>query len=614
MSIICGPIVRHTNRSQLNIWQVVDTPIDSVSLNVYESCDDMTSITSEVNYRCIQIGTSCYVVLVTATINPTEHCERIYYDVIINGLGFGNNDFYQQICLGDDTLPSVAIPHVHRHLSQASCRKPHDLEGIDQLAALSELVAKQLTSESRPSQLFLTGDQIYADDVSPILLQSFEAVREQLGLAHEEVYTAENSCFDPDSIHLDTRGSKATKNDGFTSGEKDSHLLTFAEYFCMTLFSLGALLPNQQFASYRTLKPRLSYRSHKHGKRVVKKYKLSNGDYNKQLRALELFQQRAPNQVRKLLANISVYMIFDDHDVTDDWNLTQTNKINLSTSTLGRQVYVNALSAYLVCQHWGNQPQDVTAALSQKIERLALEPNKENHTTLETLFSKYWGYQLEQSPPAVILDTRTQRVYAGDKLELMSSQRISALGNELADLPPSSTLLLISPTPVYGFSSIEAVQLDLPIQLQTSLDREPWIASETALKNLQNALLNTPGIKHIVIFSGDVHYGFSRRQYLQDDDVTLWQLTSSAACNSPAGGNIGLPLLSYFGQLFDKQHTKYLLPEGEKKHFLTRDKNVGTLTLDQALTPLQAKLLCCTAYGEPYTKTYNLVNYKEYPE
>ena len=126
------------------------------------------------------------------------------------------------------------------------------------MAEIADLLKDTLGKETRPSQLYLTGDQTYAHDVSPILLQSFQDVREALGLSHEMMYTDKNDSFDPDKMHLDGRWRKAKRKFGFTSGEKRSHLFSFAEYFCMYLFSFGASLPKQRFAKYKALQPRLT--------------------------------------------------------------------------------------------------------------------------------------------------------------------------------------------------------------------------------------------------------------------------------------------------------------------------------------------------------------------
>ena len=51
-------------------------------------------------------------------------------------------------------------------------------------------------------------------------------------------------------------------------------------------------------------------------------------------------------------------MIFDDHEVTDDWNLNEDWVRTVNDSEMGAAVLRNALAAYAVFQDWGNQPED----------------------------------------------------------------------------------------------------------------------------------------------------------------------------------------------------------------------------------------------------------------
>src|SRR5581483_3273240 len=60
--------------------------------------------------------------------------------------------------------------------------------------------------------------------------------------------------------------------------------------------------------------------------------------------------------VRRVLANMPTYMIFDDHDVTDDWNLTARWRDRVHASPAGRRIVANALAAYWAFQGWGNDP------------------------------------------------------------------------------------------------------------------------------------------------------------------------------------------------------------------------------------------------------------------
>lgn len=61
-------------------------------------------------------------------------------------------------------------------------------------------------------------------------------------------------------------------------------------------------------------------------------------------------------KVRRTLANVPTYMIFDDHDATDDWNLNPIWVDRVNNTSLGRTILRNALASYAVFQDWGNDP------------------------------------------------------------------------------------------------------------------------------------------------------------------------------------------------------------------------------------------------------------------
>jgi hypothetical protein len=61
-------------------------------------------------------------------------------------------------------------------------------------------------------------------------------------------------------------------------------------------------------------------------------------------------------KVRRTLANVPTYMIMDDHDATDDWNLNPIWVERVNKTTFGRAILRNALSSYTVFQDWGNDP------------------------------------------------------------------------------------------------------------------------------------------------------------------------------------------------------------------------------------------------------------------
>ena len=65
------------------------------------------------------------------------------------------------------------------------------------------------------------------------------------------------------------------------------------------------------------------------------------------------------------MAHVPSLMIFDDHDVTDDWNLTADWERCAYGHPFSKRIIGNALVAYLLCQGWGNAPDKLNPLLHQ---------------------------------------------------------------------------------------------------------------------------------------------------------------------------------------------------------------------------------------------------------
>jgi hypothetical protein len=62
--------------------------------------------------------------------------------------------------------------------------------------------------------------------------------------------------------------------------------------------------------------------------------------YRMEIKQLERARKAMP-AVRRVLANIPTYMIFDDHEITDDWNITMEWHEGVKASDCGKQVVAN---------------------------------------------------------------------------------------------------------------------------------------------------------------------------------------------------------------------------------------------------------------------------------
>ena len=73
--------------------------------------------------------------------------------------------------------------------------------------------------------------------------------------------------------------------------------------------------------------------------------------YQEEQAIIEAFVEGLP-QCARLMAHVPSLMIFDDHDVTDDWNLTADWERCAYGHPFSKRIIGNALVAYLLCQGW----------------------------------------------------------------------------------------------------------------------------------------------------------------------------------------------------------------------------------------------------------------------
>lgn len=76
-----------------------------------------------------------------------------------------------------------------------------------------------------------------------------------------------------------------------------------------------------------------------------------------------------------VLANCATYMIFDDHEVTDDWFLNASWMNRVRASPFGRNGVRNGVIAYVAFQGWGNHPARFARHLARQPEPRAADPD-----------------------------------------------------------------------------------------------------------------------------------------------------------------------------------------------------------------------------------------------
>lgn len=564
--LLAGPILRRVTTELVCVWVATDKAT-SLKLTILQgtqtlATSDLTKLDKE---RCC-IGKNLFVYLLQA--RPAENSRFPYDELLSYRIDQVSGNTEKAINLkalkltyGNNANPTFFIPKQLKRLLHGSCRKPHghavaNQPNYDALSLGDKEVADNHDKlGSRPAVLLLTGDQIYADDVTDSI---FGLVR-QKGLellGYQEMLPDKDSkSLDPSTIPVGGRKKIADDSAGFSSQTAANHLFTFAEFAAMYVYVFG---------NAQNWTPDFS------------------SEHNADLRAaLEEFHRTLPN-VRRLMANVPTYMIFDDHDVTDDWNITGGWYDRVRDLPLGHRVVSNALAAYWAFQGWGNEPDNFDNDLvSSVIEYLATDQPSDNlaqQYDLNAWKSRGWGFSVPTNPPVIVLDARTQRQpdgafyppqlmdrYALDwlrvewlKIKVNKEQEVKdGVIDKLPEWP-----IFVAPTPVMGFAPVEGLQQfglwlvgaledNLVVkfvekQFQSSgigtaylgnvIDAEAWISNRDGFGNFLNCILDRMNLSQCVFLSGDVHYSFTAKASFESIGKTLdcWQLTSSSLCNEPS--------------------------------------------------------------------------------
>ncbi|MFD2228897.1 hypothetical protein [Alkalimarinus sediminis] len=538
LKILAGPILRRTDKHRACIWLVTNQAI-AVTGVVYQEVDnslvEIANNNGHNGHQQIKVSKQCAVHLIQIKNDqelPTD--TRLFYDIYfgnpseknnLSKMGLVNPEYDDlttnaYINLNGLPLPSFYIPSKLKRYLHGSCFKLHG-EGLESFSKGEQLLQQSSNDalSKRPACLFLTGDQIYADDVSNTTLSQLNL------LIGSTLKTGEEQAPWMDKIkdHLahgkrvnlfrkksyarfrkgERVGYRYTKT--FTSGEADNHLISFSEYFGLHLLCWNP--ENWNNAVYEEL-------------------------------------GIAGHRIRRLLANIPTYMMFDDHDITDDWNINHHWQDTVHKDNLTRRVVSNGLAAFFLCQGWGNNPDAYDSSFIDTIQcyldNLRNPPEGVSKAFESQLLNFHqWNFSVPTTPAVIGLDTRTSRHHRGNgKVSgLMNNNSFSAFSQLWQDANTPSELILISPSPVLGQEFLEWIQqLMTKVGKISTVDAEFWRGDEKTFNKLLETLCEHFKLKRCVILSGDVHhsYAFKGRLKHHSGETIIQQFTCSALRNRSA--------------------------------------------------------------------------------
>lgn len=496
--------------TECHIW-VVTSNADSPALNL--SANEVV-VSGNCQRETIRVGKYAFIHLLSFTSSePFEDTARIGYSLSFSDDAQQASWENEQRGLLYDGQSSLCFHYTEtpETILHGSCRKPH-FHSDDALAQVDVLHKNAFKKQNDfPDLLLMTGDQIYADDVAGPMLKAIHSVIDRLGLYHEalegavvtntnELATHEHGYYEREQLLpqiatntvLSSIFFGAKKKPVFTSVNAQNHLIGSAEIIAMYLLVWSDTL----WADINIDKDGIPAKYH--------------AIFDKEHEALNGFVKQLP-QVRRALAHIPTYMIFDDHDVTDDWNLTRGWEQEVYGNPLSKRMIGNALIGYLLCQGWGNAPKKV-APLIAKVQESMGESGLNSHDEIidDLLDFDQWHYRLDTTPPIEVLDTRTQRWRSESNMNKPSGlMDWEALCDFQHSIIGKESVIVVSAAPIYGVKVIEAIQKVFTFFGKAlTVDAENWMAHKGTANVILNIFRHYKTPPDFIILSGDVHYSF----------------------------------------------------------------------------------------------------------
>jgi|GEM_PF-6488107 len=499
------------------------------------------------DFQVVRLGENVWIVLVSAVPKsgkfPTDITLGYDLDIAIEENGSTKWTKLSKLDLKINydpfPLPTFVIGELNRRIVHGSCRRP-GAAGEDAFGVYDAALAKSASDAyARPASLILTGDQIYADDVAVPLFEGVLKLASDLfgyveqipnpdgsGLSRADSYSWTNNGALPDFSVIGGL-SKAAKSEkfggmvmshirkvwsgrkqltnlvsspiGFTTDDGDAHLLSFPEYAAMYLMVWSPELCRAYVSDniFNPLSPLWKY-----------------GNY--------------VQACRRVMANTATYMLCDDHEITDDWNLDQKWEDKTKKNPLARRIISNGLAAYWGFQAWGNDPgmfdKNFIQVLSLYFEQLrtskglprnvgSRSPYNAAAKYEELLLDKsHWSFMTASNPKALCIDTRTRRETSQDGHGILSGKRVQPYLKALLTkhgFRQNDVLLLVTPTPFLPHRSMmwgQNHEYDFPSQRYEG-EYELYGNYPQQRAELIDWLRKNFNPSAVVFFSGDVHHG-----------------------------------------------------------------------------------------------------------
>jgi len=226
-------------------------------------------------------------------------------------------------------------------------------------------------------------------------------------------------------------------------------------------------------------------------------------------------------------------MIFDDHDVHDDWNISAAWVREIRKKAWWRERLTGAYMSYWLYQHLGNLAP--TELASDDLYKRVHEAEDGGPVLREFAYradheavGTRWSYHRDFGDTRlVVLDSRAGRVLTDAQREMIDDEEwswiVEQARGEFDHLLLASTLPVLLPHGIHGLEAWNEATCQgawgrwfepLAERIRRGIDLEHWAGFESSFRKVVDLLVETASGQHhphpgaIVLLGGDVHFSY----------------------------------------------------------------------------------------------------------
>ncbi|WP_336204686.1 alkaline phosphatase D family protein [Nonomuraea sp. LPB2021202275-12-8] len=230
--------------------------------------------------------------------------------------------------------------------------------------------------------------------------------------------------------------------------------------------------------------------------------------------------------IQWVLSTVPTAMIFDDHDLRDDWNTSLTWRHQMAKTSWWQRRVVAGLGAYWVYQHLGNlSPQE---RADDPLLRMLMESGEDGAAALDSFAaradadpsSNRWSYARDLGHSRLVMvDTRCARQLTPRNRRMLDPVEWAWLEDQASQpadrLIIGSSIPFLLPEGVHGVQNWNEALCDgawgpvvarLSEIFRQAVDLEHWAAFRRSFDDLARLLIGLG--KPVLVLSGDVHYSY----------------------------------------------------------------------------------------------------------